>query len=64
MVLRWMSVKAQLSAPDPVEALASLKVGAFYVSCTAEVQSRVNRFSDVALARQHRGELIHYLNIS
>ncbi|GAA3822729.1 ORC-CDC6 family AAA ATPase [Cellulomonas soli] len=63
MILRWLSIKTQL-AGDPTGArLDALQVGAFYVSCTAEIQSQVAVFDSRAVALAAESKLIHYLNL-
>lgn len=62
-ILRWLSIRTQLAGDRSHRRLDQLPVGAFYVSCTAEIQSRVARFDTLERALAAEDALIHYLNL-
>lgn len=63
MVLRWLSLRTQLSSDNPVSSCNSQDSAGFYVACASEVQSRVAPFADEDRAKSKRRELLHYLNM-
>ncbi len=63
MLLRWLSIRTQLAGDPTHRRLDNFEVGAFYVSCTAELQSRLGHLDSIEKALRFEDRIVHYFNL-
>jgi serine/threonine protein kinase len=61
-IFRWLSLKAHLNKVDASD-VTSLRIGGFYLSCSADLQNRLSWIKASDTAERHHSHIIHYFNL-